>query len=54
MKNFNQILLAVGLFALAGSASAMQITGSIGFTGAYTHVALTFLMLQQFTSLTLK
>jgi len=35
MKKFNQILLAVGLLSLVGSASATQIQGSIGFVGSY-------------------
>ena len=35
MKKFKQLLLAAGLFALAGSVSAATITGSIGFTGSY-------------------
>ncbi|MDH5387396.1 MAG: PEP-CTERM sorting domain-containing protein [Gammaproteobacteria bacterium] len=35
MKKFNQILLGVGFFAIAGVASATQIQGSIGFVGSY-------------------
>ncbi len=37
MKKLTQILAAVSFLALAGNASAVQITGSIGFDGAYTH-----------------
>ena len=37
MKKFKQLLLAAGLFALAGNASALLISGSVGFTGSYTH-----------------
>jgi hypothetical protein len=36
MKKFNQILLAISLFALSGIASAVVITGSIEFDGGYT------------------
>lgn len=32
-----KLLLAIGLIALTGSVSAVPITGSIGFTGDYTH-----------------
>ena len=35
MKKFRQLLLAAGLFALAGTASAAVIEGSIGFGGSY-------------------
>ena len=36
MKNFKQLLIAIGLVTFAGSASAVGITGSIGFNGEYT------------------
>ncbi len=36
MKTFNKTLLAASIFAIAGVANAIPITGSIGFTGAYT------------------
>lgn len=36
MKTFNKTLLAAGIFAIAGVANAIPITGSIGFNGAYT------------------
>ncbi len=36
MKIFKKTLLAASVFAIAGVANAMPITGSIGFTGAYT------------------
>lgn len=35
MKKLNKMLLAIGLLAMTGGASATQILGSIGFTGAY-------------------
>ena len=37
MKNLTKILTTISLLAFAGSAAAVQITGSIGFNGAYTH-----------------
>jgi hypothetical protein len=37
MNKFNKLLVAVGLFALAGTAIAMPIDGSIGFGGGYKH-----------------
>ena len=37
MNKFNKLLAALALTAFAGVASAAAITGSIGFTGAYTH-----------------
>ncbi len=37
MNKFNKLLIAVGLFALATSALAVPISGSIGFGGEYTH-----------------
>jgi hypothetical protein len=37
MKKLTKILTAVSFLALAGNAAAVQITGSIGFNGAYTH-----------------
>ena len=36
MKKFKQLLIAIGLVAFASSASAISITGSIGFGGGYT------------------
>ena len=35
MKNFKQLILAFGIFAITGSASAIPISGDIGFTGDY-------------------
>ena len=37
MKNFTRSLLAASIFAIAGSVSAMPITGSVGFGGTFTH-----------------
>jgi len=37
MKNTRKFLIALALTAFAGVASAVPITGSIGFDGAYTH-----------------
>ena len=37
MKKLTKTLLAIGLLAIAGTAAAVPITGSIGFSGAYTH-----------------
>ncbi len=37
MNKFNKLLIAVGLFALATSAIAVPISGSIGFSGLFTH-----------------
>ncbi|HEB87471.1 MAG TPA: PEP-CTERM sorting domain-containing protein [Gammaproteobacteria bacterium] len=36
MKILNKTLLAAGIFAMAGVANAIPITGSISFTGAFT------------------
>jgi len=37
VKNLKQYLFAVGIFIITGSANAVSITGSIGFTGTYIH-----------------
>ena len=37
MKTLTKFLTAISFLALAGNAAAIQITGSIGFNGAYTH-----------------
>ena len=37
MKKIFSTILAIGMLALASTAMAVPITGSIGFAGAYTH-----------------